>query len=261
MTSKAADLQPEREASGLVEAIRLRRLSASDVAFIVFFAGLLVSSVVVMGFGLIAVIAGYSPALHDWLHDVGFGEGVVARLAQGMGDAAHNPHSMVGLVVDYLFSAFNLALAWVLHKLRFRDWTARLLAIGMAGTAAVFNLQAAEVYHAMPKTSLEVSLFSAHRLIAGGAYIAALLLFPDGKLIPRWRPWAKVMLYAPLAIGLIVVSIRSEGIEETSATVALIVFFGLLTPLVAVVAQGYRVRQSQSPEEHQQSKLLFWALT
>ncbi|HYO00218.1 MAG TPA: histidine kinase [Actinomycetota bacterium] len=261
MATETADPPQEREAAGLVEAIRLRRLSASDVAFIVLFAGLLLSSVVVMGFGLIAVVAGFSPGLHDWLHDVGFGEGVVARLAQGMGDAAHNPHSTVGLVVDYLFSAFNLALAWVLHKLRFRDWTARLLAIGMAGTAAVFNLQAAEVYHAMPKTSLEVSLFSAHRLIAGGAYIAALLLFPDGKLIPRWRPWAKVVLYAPLAIGLIVVSLRSEGIEETSATVALIVFFGLLTPLVAVIAQGYRVRQSQSPEEHQQSKLLFWALT
>ncbi len=251
----------EREATGLVEAIRRRRLSATDFVFIAFFTGLILSSVVVMGFGLVAVVAGWSPGLHDRLHDIGFGEGVVARLAQGMADAAHNPHSAIGLVVDYLFSAFNLALAWILHKLRFRDWTARLLAIGMAGTAAVFNLQAAEVYHAMPKTSLEVSLFSAHRLIAGGAYIAALLLFPDGKLIPRWRPWAKVVLYAPLVIGLIVISLRPEGIEETSTTVALIVFFGLLTPLVAVVAQGYRVRQSQSPEEHQQSKLLFWALT
>jgi signal transduction histidine kinase len=251
----------EQEAAGLMDAIRRRRLSASDYAFIVFFAGLLLSSVLVMAFGLVAVIAGVNPALHDWLHDVGFGEGVAARLAQGMGDAAHNSHSVIGLVVDYLFSAFNLALAWILHRLRFRDWTARLLAVGMAGTAAVFNLQAAEVYHAMPKTSLEVSLFSAHRLIAGGAYIAALLLFPDGKLIPRWRPGAKVLLYAPLAIGLIVISLRSGGIEETNATVALIVFFGLLTPLVAVIAQGYRVRQSQSPEEHQQSKLLFWALT
>lgn len=253
--------EQEREAAGLVEAIRRRRLSATDYAFIAFFTGLILSSVMVMGFGLVAVVAGWSPVLHDRLHDIGFGEGVVARLAQGMADAAHNPHSAVGLVVDYLFSAFNLALAWILHKLRFRDWTARLLAIGMAGTAAVFNLQAAEVYHAMPKTALEVSLFSAHRLIAGGAYIAALLLFPDGKLIPRWRPWAKVLLYAPLVIGLIVISLRPEGIEETSTTVALIVFFGLLTPLVAVVAQGYRVRQSQSPEEHQQSKLLFWALT
>lgn len=251
----------EREAAGLVEAIRRRRLGVSDYAFIVFFAGLLLSSLVVMAFGLVAVVAGVNPALHDWLHDLGFGEGVAARLAQGMADASHNPHSAIGLVVDYLFSAFNLALAWILHRLRFRDWTARLLAVGMAGTAAVFNLQAAEVYHAMPKTSLEASLFSAHRLIAGGAYVAALLLFPDGKLIPRWRPWAKVVLYAPLAIALIAVSLRSEGVEETNATVALIIFFGLLTPLVAVVAQGYRARQSQSPEEHQQSKLLFWALT
>lgn len=252
---------PDREAKGLVEAIRLRRLSASDLAFVVFFGGLLISSVLVMGFGLLAVVAGFSPGLHDWLHDVGFGEGVVSRLAQGMGDAAHNSHSVTGLVVDYLFSGFNLALAWVLHRLRFHDWTARLLAIGMAGTAAVFNLQAAEVYHAMPKTELEVSLFSAHRLIAGGAYIAALLLFPDGKLIPRWPSWAKVLLYSPLVIGLIAVSLRSDEIEATTNTVSLIVFFGLLTPLVAVIAQGYRVRRSQSPEEHQQSKLLFWALT
>ena len=259
MTAKTPEL--EQEAAGLVEAIRRRRLGIFDYAFIVFFAGLLLSSLVVMAFGLVAVVAGINPGLHDWLHDLGFGEGVAARLAQGMGDAAHNPLSVIGLVVDYLFSAFNLALAWVLHRLRFRDWTARLLAVGMAGTAAVFNLQAAEVYHAMPKTSLEVSLFSTHRLIAGGAYIAALLLFPDGKLIPRWRPWAKVLLYAPFAIALVVVSLRSEGIEETNATVALIVFFGLLTPLVAVIAQGYRARQSQSPEEHQQSKLLFWALT
>ena len=260
MTTETAG-PPDREAKGLVEAIRLRRLSTSDLVFVVFFGGLLISSVLVMGFGLLAVVAGFSPGLHDWLHDIGFGEGVVARLAQGIGDAAHNSHSATGLVIDYLFSGFNLALAWVLHRLRFHDWTARLLAVGMAGTAAVFNLQAAEVYHAMPKTELEVSLFSAHRLIAGGAYIAALLLFPDGRLIPRWPSWGKVLLYSPLAIGLVVVSLRADEIMATNNTVSLIVFFGLLTPLVAVIAQGYRVRQSQSPEERQQSKLLFWGLT
>lgn len=243
------------------EASARRRFTVGDLIFSGFFAGLVGASLLVMSFGIIAVVAGGSAGLHDRLHDVGFGEGVVARVAQGMGDAAHDPHPPVGLAIDYLFSAFNLVLAAVLLRLRPRDWTARLLAVGMVGTAAVFNLQAAGVYHSMPKTVLESTLFSAHRLIAGDAYIAALLLFPDGHLIPRWRRPAKVLLYAPFALLLAWFSFRPESLEEVTTTVSLIAFFGLLTPTAAVVAQLYRMRHPHSPEEHQQSKLLFWALT
>ncbi len=237
------------------------RFSPSDLLFTGFFAGLVLASLLVMSFGVTAVVAGYSEPLHERLHDIGFGEGMVARVAQGMADAAHDPHPPAGLAIDYLFSAFNLTLAAVLLRLRPRDWTARLLAIGMVGTAAVFNLQAAGVYHAMPKTVLESSLFSAHRLIAGGAYFCALLLFPDGRLIPRWPRWAQFLLYAPVGIGLAYVSFRPESLEEVTTTVSLIAFFGLLTPMAAVIAQAYRARRSQTPEERQQSKLLFWSLT
>ncbi|HEX2052364.1 MAG TPA: sensor histidine kinase [Actinomycetota bacterium] len=238
-----------------------RRFSLGDLVFSGFFAGLVLASLLVMGFGLVAVAAGYSPGLHDRLHDLGFGEGVVARVAQGMGDAAHDPHPWAGLAIDYLFSGFNLVLAGILLRLRPRDWTARLLAVGMVGTAAVFNLQAAGVYHAMPKTVLESTLFSAHRLIAGDAYIAALLLFPDGHLIPRWRRPAKLLLYLPFALIIAWLSFRPESLEEVTTTVSLITFFGLLTPMSAVAAQLYRMRHPHSPEERQQSKLLFWALT
>jgi signal transduction histidine kinase len=257
---KVNDSQNKQEPAE--SAVRERpALSPADLLFAAFFLGLVLASLMVMGFGLAAVVAGASPALHDRLHDIGFGEGVVARIAEGIADAAHDEHPPIALMVDYLFSAFNLALGAVLLRLRPRDWTARLLAVGMVGTAAVFNLQAAGVYHAMPKTALESSLFSAHRLIAGGAYIAALLLFPDGKLIPRWPAWAKVLLYAPAALALTFVSFRPEGSEEIRSTVSLIVFFGVLTPVTAVIAQGYRSQRSQTPEERQQSKLLFWALT
>ena len=238
-----------------------RSARVPDVLFAVFFCGLVLASVLVLSFGILAVVAGYWDPVHDWLHDIGFGEGMVARVSQGIGDAAHDPHPWAGLAIDYLFSAFNLTLAAVLLRLRSRDWTARLLAIGMVGTAAVFNLQAAGVYHAMPKTVLDSSLFSAHRLIAGGAYVAALLLFPDGKLVPRWNRWAQVALYAPLAVAMTYFSFRPEGLEEVTTTVSLIAFFGLLTPMAAVAAQAYRARRSQTAEERQQSKLLFWALT
>jgi len=259
---KVNDSQNEQEEAAAAAPARERpALGASDLLFAAFFLGLVLASLMVMGFGIAAVVAGASPGLHDRLHDIGFGEGVMARVAEGIADAAHNEHPPIGLMVDYLFSAFNLALAAALLKLRPRDWTARLLAVGMVGTAAVFNLQAAGVYHAMPKTALESSLFSAHRLVAGGAYIAALLLFPDGKLIPRWPRWAQVLLYSPAAIALTFLSFRPERSEEIDTTVSLIVFFGVLTPVAAVIAQGYRSQRSQSPEERQQSKLLFWALT
>lgn len=261
MAIKVNDSQSEEEATAAAAVDKRSRPRLSDLLFAAFFVGLVLASLMVMGFGIAAVAAGASPALHDRLHDIGFGEGMVARVAEGVADAAHADHHPVGVLVDYLFSAFNLVLAAALLKLRPRDWTARLLAIGMAGTAAVFNLQAAGVYHAMPKTALESTLFSAHRLVAGGAYIAALLLFPDGKLIPRWPTWAKVLLYAPAALALTFLSFRPEGSEEVDTTVSLIVFFGVLTPVAAVIAQGYRAQRSQTPEERQQSKLLFWALT
>ena len=239
----------------------LRRMPVSDLLFGAFFIGLVVASLVVLSFGVMAVIADYSKPFHDRTHEIGFGEGIVARVAEGIGDAAHNDHPWAALAIDYGFSAFNLILAALLLKLRPRDWTARLLAIGMLGTAAVFNLQAAGVYHAMPKTALESSLFSAHRLIAGAAYVAALLLFPDGKLVPRWPAWGKALLYTPLVLGLVDISFRPEALQEVTTTVPLIAFFGLVTPLAAVGAQAYRVKHSQTPEERQQSKLLFWALT
>ena len=238
------------------------RLGPGDALFATFFAGLFAAAVIVLGLGLMAVAAGSSPELHDRSHEVGFGaEGIFSRVAEGIGDASHDTQSPAPLVMDYLFSTFNLVLAGLLIRLRPRDRTARLLAVGMVGTAAIFNVQAASVFHAMPKTFLEAGLYSANRLIAGGSYVSALLLFPDGKLIPRWPTWAKVLLYGPAIIVMTIVSFLPQGIEETGTRVSLIVFFGLLTPVAAVIAQAYRLRRSQSPEEHQQSKLLFWALT
>ncbi len=256
-----SELPPEVLVNQPGSTSRRLRLTFGDGLFAIFFAGLFVASLLVLVLGLLAVAAGSSPELHDRFHEVGFGgEGVIARVAEGIGDAAHETQSPASVILDYLFSAFNLVLACLLIRLRPRDRTARLLAVGMVGTAAVFNLDAANVYHSMPKTFLESSLYSAHRLLAGAAYISALLLFPDGKLVPRWPTWGKVLLYGPVAIALTLVSFRPEGIEETSTTVSLIVFFGLLTPIAAVIAQAYRMRHSHSPEEHQQSKLLFWAL-
>ena len=52
------------------------------------------------------------------------------------------PQSIGGIALDYAFSVFNIGLALFLLRLRPRNVTARLLAVGMTGTSALFNLQA-----------------------------------------------------------------------------------------------------------------------
>src|SRR5205085_10247547 len=84
-----------------------------------------------------------------------------------------------------------------------------------------------------------------------------LLLFPDGKLVPKCMGWQKALLYVPL-IG--VVSVLAFRVTGTSRTVALIMYFGLATPVAGALAQWHRARKSSEPLERQQSRLLFWAL-
>jgi hypothetical protein len=87
--------------------------------------------------------------------------------------------------------------------------------------------------------------------------VFALLLFPDGRPVPRWRWPALAALYVPLICGSVLFGLRAGG---TARPATLIVFFGLLAPAAGVVAQAYRLRRAVRAEEYQQARLLFWAL-
>jgi signal transduction histidine kinase len=237
------------------------KLDKGSLAFFAVLTLYALGSIIALVAGGLAVVAGQSPSLHDRFHEIALGEGLIARLAQGMADASHRTQPPLQLALDYLFSLFNIGLAAFLLWLRRRDPTARLLAVAMIGTAAVFNLQAETVYEAMPRTTFDTSLYSGFRLIAGVAYVLALLLFPEGKLVPRWPRWAKTALYAPVILGATLIAFRPQEDATATGTVPLILFFGLFTPIAAVMAQAYRVRRSPTSEERQQSRLLFWALT
>jgi signal transduction histidine kinase len=237
-----------------------RTRDSSSLAFFAFLMLYVLVTMLALLAGIGAAVAGQSASLHDTLHEIGLGEGFFARVGQGMADASHRTEPPLQLALDYVFSLFNIGLAAFLLWLRRRDPTARLLAVGMIGTAAVFNLQAEAVYQAAPRTTFDISLYSGFRLIAGVAYLLALLLFPEGKLVPRWPKWAKTALYAPIVLAATLLAFRPQEIQEASGTVPLILFFGLFTPIAAVMAQAYRVRRSPTSEERQQARLLFWAL-
>ena len=227
------------------------------LVFLGFFAGYLAWSIGVVSLGVLAAVAHHNPGLHASLHDQGLTDTLWGRMASRTADASHRSENWAGLAIDFAFSVINIALAIFLVWLRPRDRTARLLAIGIVGTAAVFNLQAHTVYEVQTATRFEAFSHDTFHLIAAVAYVLALLLFPDGRLVPRWQRWRLTAFYL-LAVG--AAALLARSVHTGSRTVTLIVLFGVLTPLVGVAAQGYRYRRAPTAIEHQQSRLLFWAL-
>ena len=233
----------------------LRRARGAVVG--TFFAVYVGWAVLVLGLGVAAAVAGAASGFHEELHLRALKGGILGRMAEAVADASHRTEPVGQLLVDYGFSVFNLGLAGFLLWLRRRDRTALLLALAMVGTAAMFNLQAYGVYEALDRTGFEAFVHHAFQLVAAVAYVVALLLFPDGKLVPRWRGWAQAALYVPL---LTAVAVGAYRMEDTTRTVALVMHFGLLIPVAAVAAQAYRYRRAQEPVEQQQARLVFWAL-
>jgi signal transduction histidine kinase len=234
------------------------RWSRGDLAFAVGFLAYLAVMVALLVAGILVYLASINPGLHSWLHTVGFAaETPIDRFALGIAGASHLPQSLSGIALDYGFSLFNIALALQLLRLCPRHRTARLLSIGMIGTAAVFNLQAYSVYEAMPATGFEAGLNLVLQFTATLAYLFALLTFPDGDLIPRWPRTYLLILYA----AVIAASAWGSYLLQDSHRASVIIFFGLQAPVTAVLAQAYRLRRSQSQARRQQARLLFWAMT
>lgn len=224
-------------------------------------------------------------------------EGGAARAVQDLGGdpSALGGHHGAQAALDYLLSAVNLALGVLLVWLRPRHWTARLLALGLVGTAAAFNLSSHGLFVALADSWVNVLHFLLHA-ISAVAYLHALLLFPDGRLQPGWPRRFLIVVYGLAGVELaiiLLVGVRLEGSGPLSVLALFsaapfgtaeavqsgyeavlgwrdivaadasffVVFFGLLVPLVGLVAQVQRYRTAPSALERQQSRLLAWALT
>ena len=120
----------------------------------------------------------------------------------------------------------------------------------MVGTAVAFNLQSHAALlvigdHLGGFTQLWHDL-GVH-VLAGVAYVFALLLFPDGA-IDRTR--------GPHLMGLAVFFGLVSFVAIADHTSALVLLFGVLVPAAALVAQSRRFRDAQSPELRQLFRLL-----
>jgi signal transduction histidine kinase len=167
------------------------------------------------------------------------------------------------LAMQYAFSFLNVALGVVLYRARPGDWTARVLALGMVGTAAIFNYQAHSTLEMMGPLVTTVHEFL--HVFSGSMYLIALLLFPDGRLPAwpgrRWRPPAIAgQVFGPLAIfGLLLFGyVLTWALHGEPAS--FVAFYGVVVPVVGISAQGVRYIAG-SGQERQLSKTLILALT
>jgi hypothetical protein len=234
-----------------------QRLGPLYIVFFAVFVTFTIGALSALALGLGSAWAHFSPALHDSLHVRALGTGLMARAALRMADASHEVGTAPAVVFDYLFSLVNIALAIFLLWLRPRDRAARLLAIALVGVAGAFNLTAQTAVEIVPLTRVESFGQGAAHTIAGLAYIFALLTFPDGRPVPRWRPQLLVPLYMAITAGAVYLTLRVQG---TARPAALVFFFGVAVPLAGAAAQFYRLRTAKTATEHAQARLLFWAL-
>lgn len=234
-----------------------RRPRVVDLALLLVFAIYALGAVLVLAQGLLAVAASISADLHETLHIEGLGTDPFSRVALRAADASHGLQSGPQVVLDYVFSLVNIALAGLLLWLRPRDWTARLLAVALIGAAGVFNLTAQAVMEQLPLLPVENFIQAGAHVVTGLAYVYALLLFPDGRPVPRWPAVPLVALYLPATLAAVFLSVRVEGPARPAA---LLLFFGLVVPAAGAAAQAYRIRRTDNATGQAQARLLFWAL-
>ncbi|MDQ3343485.1 MAG: ATP-binding protein [Actinomycetota bacterium] len=220
--------------------------------------------------GLAATLAGHYPGLHADVVTLSHADGLPRPLrALAMGivapTEAADEHS-ARAVLDYFFSAVSLGLGLLLVHLRGRHVVVRLLAVGLVGSAGAFNLSTHRALGALrAATGYDLDLWHILLLhaVAGVCYVYALLLFPDGRFAARRHRSKSGMRWAVVAAQMLVGNVALLYFAVSTGTAhaaAFVIFYGVLAPLVGIVAQRRRLRTAGTAEERQQSRVLLGTL-
>ena len=243
-------------------------MSKHTTAFTIFFAIYTTVAILLLLIGLGPALAKALPAVQGAFERWGQGGGIPGTLWLGMAEASQFSEDLGRVTLDYLFSIVNIGFGVFIVWQRPRDWTGRLLGLALVGTGNVFNFQAHSAL-----VTIWSYLSGIHLLmhaVSGATYVHALLVFPNGELVPRWSALgiAATYLLMLLAIALIAVPIGMGGEpfagdpSEYYGSIRVVeagffvIFFGFLIPIVGVSSQVYRYRAIYTPQERQQTKLV-----
>ena len=181
--------------------------------------------------------------------------------ARRIAEVSHQAEDGYEIALDYAFSVVSLGLGIFLVALRPRERMARVFGFAMIGTAAAYNLQSHAALAVIPDFFDFVHAFL--HPITGVTYIYALVLFPDGRLIPRFTNrlvrigYRIAFFFAAMAFLGFTGSILPDFGQHPAA---LVLTFGMAIPLIGMLAQWFRIRRASTAQARQQSRLLLLAL-
>jgi hypothetical protein len=252
-------------------------------------------ALLMLAMGIVAAFA-VDPGVRAVLLDWSKAGGVSGPLWLAMANAARLSEPVPQIVLDYALSALYIGCALLLVWKRPNDWVARLLGFALIGTAMGYNYQAHSIIGVAAGTSIPrgavpevryLNIFHwVFHVVGGVTFVHGLLLFPNGRLVPRWSKWLLVALYGlaieelaypvfnvltgtttnPSLIVLIFTDLfkvqpiaNFDGLIQ-SEVVFFVLLFGLLVPIVGIGAQAYRYAREATAIERAQTRLVVWAL-
>jgi hypothetical protein len=274
---------PKKKSPGGRLVISAQSAAAFDVVFGLYTA----TAVFLLLLGLGSALAAASPAILEAFQDAAVSGSRFAPVWTVVVATVPLSEAPGQVLLDYLLSGLNLGLGVFLVWRRPLDGVARLLGLAMVGTAAAFNLQAhtafATVDSVAPELHAIVPIHWVLHAVSGASYLHALLVFPNGKLVPARLVWLLRLAYVFMveeilltfvtgSVGLLAVPFQLlfgfrgftpdvlPKLIDSDATFV-VVFFGVLLPVAGATSQVYRYLAISDPTERERTRLVVWSLT
>jgi hypothetical protein len=277
------------------------RRGYGELLFLGLFAVYTAVALFMLAMGIGAAFA-VEPAVQEKFLEWSQAGGITGPLWKATANAARLSEPVPEIALDYFLSALYIGCALFLVWKRPNDWVARLLGLALVGTAMGYNYQSHSVIGIAAGTSIARGAVPAVRYlnvfhwmfhtVGGVTFIHALLLFPNGRLVPRWTKWLIAVFYGLFIeeIAFPVYNVVTGTILGTSAignsslivliftelfhiapianfdalisseVVFFVLLFGLLVPIIGIAAQAYRYRREATDVERMQTRLVIWSL-
>jgi hypothetical protein len=164
----------------------------SNQLFLILFAIYTFGAVLLLASGLMSALASTSEPLRNTLEAMGRGESLLDQVWRAVARSAPLVETPWELFVDYALSILNLAFGIFIVWRRPGDWVARLLGLGMVGTAMAYNFQAHGILTVLRLFNV---LHYVYHATSGATYLHALVMFPNGKIVPNKFKWIIGFIY------------------------------------------------------------------
>jgi signal transduction histidine kinase len=173
------------------------------------------------------------------------------------GQASAQFFAVASGVTSLASALLSLGLAWVLFRRKFAEPAAMTLSFYLLvyGIVMAGPMEKAAFYW-FENNDYGVFLQS---ILMGTPMVALLVLFPNGRFVPRWTRWVLIATVPWNLVMIFLLAWRNPAFLEIETSLLIILglwFFGMI--LISLYAQFYRYRKVSNQAERQQMKWIIY---